>query len=103
MSEVLRELRESRVEEMALETNCITKRELTFIDSFERFGGMLHLEGLEMLSKNYLRKIPPQRRRYYFIVFLKFYYVFHLKIQSLNALIYILGLWKVPLCIRKDS
>ncbi|KAM3729087.1 Uncharacterized protein ACO02O_05614 [Dirofilaria immitis] len=62
LSEVLRELRENRAEEVALETNCITKRELTFIDFFEKFSGMLHLEGLEMLSKNYLRKIPPQRR-----------------------------------------
>uniref|UniRef100_A0A0R3RPM0 Protein FAM114A2 n=1 Tax=Elaeophora elaphi TaxID=1147741 RepID=A0A0R3RPM0_9BILA len=61
LSEVLRELRESRAEE-AHETNCISKRELTFIDFFEKFSGMLHLEGLEMLSKNYLRKIPPQRR-----------------------------------------
>uniref|UniRef100_A0A1I8ECA1 Uncharacterized protein n=1 Tax=Wuchereria bancrofti TaxID=6293 RepID=A0A1I8ECA1_WUCBA len=62
LSEVLRELRESRAEEAALETSCISKRELTFIDSFEKFSGMLHLEGLEMLSKNHLRKIAPQRR-----------------------------------------
>uniref|UniRef100_A0A8R1XTW6 Uncharacterized protein n=1 Tax=Onchocerca volvulus TaxID=6282 RepID=A0A8R1XTW6_ONCVO len=63
LSEVLRELRENRTEEVALETNCITNRELTFIDFFEKFSGIHHLEGLEMLSKNYLRKIPPQRRR----------------------------------------
>ncbi|VIO88064.1 Uncharacterized protein BM_BM14758 [Brugia malayi] len=62
LSEVLRELRENRAEEAALETSYISKRELTFIDSFEKFSGMLHLEGLEMLSKNHLRKIPPQRR-----------------------------------------
>ncbi|EJD74588.1 hypothetical protein, variant [Loa loa] len=62
LSEVLRELRESRAEETTFESNCITKRELTFIDFFERFSGMLHLEGLEMLSKNYLRKIPSQRK-----------------------------------------
>ncbi|VDO30604.1 unnamed protein product [Onchocerca flexuosa] len=64
LSEVLRELRESRAEEVALETNCIANRELTFIDFFEKFSGILHLEGLEMLSKNHLRKIPPQRRRH---------------------------------------
>ncbi|VDK69754.1 unnamed protein product [Litomosoides sigmodontis] len=63
LSEVLRELRESRAEEATLEISCLTKRELAFIDFFEKFSGILHLEGLEMLSKNYLQKIPPQRRR----------------------------------------
>uniref|UniRef100_A0A915PKS2 Protein FAM114A2 n=1 Tax=Setaria digitata TaxID=48799 RepID=A0A915PKS2_9BILA len=63
LSEVLRELRENRAEETAFDTSCVTKRELTFIDFFEKFSGMFHLEGLEMLSKNYLRKIPLQKRR----------------------------------------
>ncbi|CAG9536490.1 unnamed protein product [Cercopithifilaria johnstoni] len=63
LSEVLRELRENQAEGAAFKTSYITKRELTFIDFFEKFSGMLHLEGLELLSRNYLRKIPPKRRR----------------------------------------
>lgn len=61
---MLRELRENQAEQSGVAVNCVTKRDLTFIDFFEKFGGLVHLEGLEMLSKNYLRKIPAQRRRY---------------------------------------
>ncbi|VBB27087.1 unnamed protein product [Acanthocheilonema viteae] len=38
LSDVLREVRESRAEEAAFTTSCITKRELTFIDFFEKFN-----------------------------------------------------------------
>ncbi|VDN20775.1 unnamed protein product [Gongylonema pulchrum] len=64
LSEVLRELRESHTDQPEPENNsCVTKRGLTFVDFFEKSGGLTHLEGLEMLSKNHLRKIPSHRRR----------------------------------------
>ncbi|VDN01764.1 unnamed protein product, partial [Thelazia callipaeda] len=63
LSQVLRELRESQEEKFVDDGSCMVKRESTFIEFFEKFGGMFHLEGLEMLSKNHLKKITIDKRR----------------------------------------
>ncbi|VDM42253.1 unnamed protein product [Toxocara canis] len=66
LSDVLKELRGSQRTEQnmnASDSSPESNRETTFIDLFEKYGGLVHLEGLEMLSENFLKRLPIEKRR----------------------------------------
>ncbi|KHN80867.1 85/88 kDa calcium-independent phospholipase A2 [Toxocara canis] len=66
LSDVLKGLRGSQRTEQnmnASDSSPESNRETTFIDLFEKYGGLVHLEGLEMLSENFLKRLPIEKRR----------------------------------------
>ncbi|VDK56197.1 unnamed protein product [Anisakis simplex] len=66
LSDVLKELRDSQRNEQQSTSDIWSDqsdREIKFIDLFEKYGGLVHLEGLEMLSENYSKHLPFEKKR----------------------------------------
>uniref|UniRef100_A0A0M3I8M8 Protein FAM114A2 n=1 Tax=Ascaris lumbricoides TaxID=6252 RepID=A0A0M3I8M8_ASCLU len=67
LSDVLKELRDSCRLEKSTDpssgSSLQANRDANYIDLFEKYGGFVHLEGLEMLSDNFLKRLSAEQKR----------------------------------------
>uniref|UniRef100_A0A914R1X3 Uncharacterized protein n=1 Tax=Parascaris equorum TaxID=6256 RepID=A0A914R1X3_PAREQ len=67
LSDVLKELRDSCRLEKSIDpssgSSVQANRDANYVDLFEKYGGFVHLEGLEMLSENFLKRLSAEQKR----------------------------------------